>query len=147
MSKLLARAKVKRENAENSYRKMGEEDAYRDDCCYNLQQAIEMTLKAIVELYGEQYAENHDVRANLNILNKIGIEVPEQKEIRAMASTIYGWETESRYRDDFVSLREDIDQAREIADHLIQYCDGLLYQTEVKNLNDIPERKLSDDIR
>lgn len=143
MSKLLARAKVKRENAEHSYLKMGEEDAYRDDCCYNLQQTIEMTLKAIVELYGEQYAENHDVRANLNILNRKGIEVPDQKEIRALASTIYGWETESRYRDNFVSLREDIDQAREIADHLIQYCDGLLHQTKVENLKEIPDRKLS----
>lgn len=45
MSKLLERAKVKRENAENSYKKIQLNDAYLDDCCYNLQQAVEMTLK------------------------------------------------------------------------------------------------------
>lgn len=142
MSKLLARAKVKRENAENSYNKMSEDDAYRDDCCYNLQQAIEMTLKAIVELHGEQYAENHDVRANLNILNRNEIKIPDEKEIRSMASTIYGWETESRYKDSFVSLQEDIDQARIIADHLIEYCDGLLKEVNVDSMKDIPDKKL-----
>ena len=142
MSKLLARAKVKRENAENSYKKMGEDDAYQDDCCYNLQQSIEMVLKAIVELHGGQYAENHDVRSNLNILSRMEVEVPDQKEIRSLASTIYGWETESRYKDDFVSMKEDIDDARIIADHLIEYCESLIKETEPEYLEVIPDKKL-----
>lgn len=47
MSKLLARAKVDLKNANDDYKRMGTDDAYVDDCCYNLQQAIEKN----VELY------------------------------------------------------------------------------------------------
>lgn len=142
MSKLLERAKVKLENAENNYNKMGDDDAYRDDVCYNLQQSIEMTLKAIVELNGLQYAENHDVRANLNILNRQNITVPMQTELRNMASTIYSWETESRYKDSFVSMTEDIDCAITIAKELIKFCDSLLKEETIINIEEIPSDKV-----
>ncbi|MGN0153712.1 MAG: HEPN domain-containing protein [Lachnospiraceae bacterium] len=65
MSKLLARAKVNLENAKNSYSKMGIDDAYVDDCCYNLQQVIEKTLKYIVEMNGSRYAETFCLGAEL----------------------------------------------------------------------------------
>ena len=142
MSRMLARSKVKLENAKNSYSKIKIDDAYRDDCCYNLQQSIEMVLKAIVELNGEQYAENHDIRSNINILNKKGIEIPMQKEIRNMASTIYGWETESRYRDNFVALNDDINDAITIAEALIKYADTLIEESFINNISDIPDRQL-----
>lgn len=142
MSKLLARAKVKREIAETCYQTMGQEDAYRDECCYNLQQAIEMALKSMVELYGGRYAENHDVRANINILNRMNITVPMQKELREIASTLYSWETESRYKDAFISLKEDIDQARLIADALILHCDSLLQETNAQKMRELPSGKI-----
>ena len=50
MSKLLARAKVRLKNAQNDYYYLSVDDAYVDDCCYNLQQCIEYCLKYIVEL-------------------------------------------------------------------------------------------------
>ncbi len=53
---------------------MGDDDAYQDDCCYNLQQSIDMVLKAIAEHHEEQYVENHDVRANLNNMNRMGVD-------------------------------------------------------------------------
>ena len=71
MSKLLARAKAKKSSAENSYNNMSLDDAYIDECCFNLQQAIEFTLKYLVEMSGERYIENHDIRAQINKLNKI----------------------------------------------------------------------------
>ena len=142
MSRMLSRAKVKLENARNSYIKIDIDDAYRDDCCYNLQQSIEMVLKAIVELYGEQYAENHDLRANINILNKMGIDIPLQKEIRNMASTIYGWEAESRYLDSFVALNEDIKDAFEVAETLIKYAGNLVVIDKTEDMKDIPDRQL-----
>ena len=142
MSKLLARAKVKLENAENDYLKMGDEDAYRDDCCYNLQQAIEMSLKSIVELNGLTIAENHDLRVNINVLNRAGVDIPMQEEIRKMASTLYSWETETRYKDGFVSLTEDIEDARLIAKELIKYADTFTELIENEVMDDIPENKL-----
>ena len=73
MSKLYERALVKLENAENGYKKISQNDAYLDDCCYNLQQSIEMMLKYCVEMSGESYVENHDIRAQINKLDKKGV--------------------------------------------------------------------------
>lgn len=125
MSKLLKRAKVKFRNANNSYTMIAEDDAYLDDCCYNLQQAVEMTLKYVVEMHGEAYVENHDVRAQLNKLSRLGVTVPHQEELRSMAVTLNSWESESRYKDSFLATIDEIDNVRGYADDLIQYADGL----------------------
>lgn len=130
MSKLFARAKVKRVNAENDYRNISLDDAYLDDCCYNLQQAIELGLKYIVEMNGENYVENHDVRAQLNKLRDLGVDLPFASDVRHMASTLNSWQTESRYNDSFMSLIEDIDDARMLADRILSYCDGLVSEIE-----------------
>ena len=126
MSKLFARAKVKRTNAEHDYRDLALDDAYLDDCCYNLQQCIELCLKYIVEMNGEEYIETHDVRAQLNRLKSIDAHIPCADEIRKMASTLNSWEAESRYNDNFTAVIEDIHDAMEIADRLIEYCDSLV---------------------
>ena len=118
MSKLLARAKAKKSSAENSYNNMSLDDAYIDECCFNLQQAIEFTLKYLVEMAGEHYIENHDIRAQMNKLKKL-----DKQQLRAMASTINSWEVDTRYNDNFVALLEDIDDAMKIADELIEYCE------------------------
>ena len=126
MSKLLKRARVKRINAENDYRRIAEDDAFLDDCCYNLQQTIEFSLKYIVEMNGENYVENHDVRAQLNKLKSLGVELEFFDDIRKLASVLNSWEAETRYNDSFVSLIEDIDEARALADKILAYCSTLV---------------------
>ena len=130
MSRLLGRANVKRRNAEIDYQHMGEDDCNVDDCCYNLQQCIELTLKYIVQINGERYVENHDLRAQLNKLDSMGVSGPEEERIRHMASTLNSWEAESRYRESFFATLQDVDEAREIADALIQYASGLVEETD-----------------
>jgi len=125
MSKLLSRAKVKLENAETNFLKIGQDDAFLDETCYNLQQSIELTLKYIVEMNGEEYIETHDVRAQLNILAKNKIEIPFEDKIRNMASTINSWEAESRYNDNFTAVIEDVNEAREIAKEIIAFADQI----------------------
>ena len=142
MSRLLSRAKVKLENAENSYKKMDIDDAYVDECCYNLQQAIEMGLKAVVELNGLDIAENHDLRANLNVLNKNGIKIEMEKDIRIMASTLYSWETEARYKDSFTAVVDDIEDARKIAKNLISYASSLIEEMKEMVIDEIPSKQL-----
>ena len=126
MSKLLARAKVKRANAENDYRNLASDDAYLDDCCNCMQQAIEFALKYIVEMNGENYVENHDVRAQINKLRALGVELPFFEELRHMASTLNSWEVDSRYNDDFTAVLEDVSDARRLADEIISYADSLV---------------------
>jgi len=125
MSKLLERAKIKRINAINDYKNISINDAFLDDCCYNLQQGIEYTLKYIVEMHGENYVENHDIRAQINKLKSINVTLPMEAKIRSLASVINEWEVESRYNDNFTALIDDIKDAMTLLDELIEYADSL----------------------
>lgn len=120
MSKLLDRAIVALDNAEHNYSRIQYNDCYLDACCYNLQQAIEFALKFLVEMTGQSYAENHDIRANLNILNRVDYHVSNEKELKNMASTLYSWETESRYKESFVAVLDDIELAFGLAKSLVR---------------------------
>lgn len=126
MSKLLARAKAKRFSAENSYNNITVDDAYIDECCINLQQTIEFCLKYLVEMAGDVYPENHDIRTQINKLKKLGQYIPCEDELRLFASLINSWEVETRYNDNFTALIEDIDEVRVVADKILEYCDKLV---------------------
>lgn len=130
MSKLLERAKVKLENAQNDYDKIQKSDAYLDDCCFNLQQAIEFTLKYIVEMNGKEPVPTHDIRAQLNILDNNGVEIPQKDEVRNLSSTINSWVTESRYLDNFTATISDVSAAMSIAQALCDYCEGLVIEID-----------------
>lgn len=126
MSKLLQRAKVKLANAEHDYYNISVDDAYLDDCCYNLQQCIEYTLKYIVEMNGENYIETHDVRAQLNKLKNINVKLPFEDKIRKLAAVLNSWEAESRYNDNFIAVIEDVNEIKELAKDIINYADKLV---------------------
>ncbi|MCM1236727.1 MAG: HEPN domain-containing protein [Ruminococcus flavefaciens] len=144
MSRLLARACVKLENAEADYRKIEMDDAYLDDCCYNLQQCIELSLKYAVEIHGGRYVENHDIRAQLNILNKLGVQIPNEALLRQNAQTFNDWEASSRYKDNFFALLEDIDIARSCANSLIRCLKEKTEEFPLEALNSFPEERLED---
>lgn len=127
MSKLLSRAEVSLENAEHNFSRIHIDDCYLDACCYNLQQSIEFSLKFLVEMTGQQYAENHDIRANINILNRAGYHVSFEKELRNMASTLYSWETESRYKEAFVAVIEDVEEAFIYAKAILNEARGKIF--------------------
>ena len=131
MSKLLARAKAKRFSAENSYNNITVDDAYIDECCFNLQQTIEFCLKYLVEMAGEVYPENHDIRSQINRLKKLNQYIPCEDKLRLLASLINSWGVETRYSDSFTALLEDIDDVRVIADEIIEYCDSLVISEEI----------------
>jgi len=141
MSKLLSRSKISLEHARTDYLKIDSNDCYLDSCCFHLQQAIEFLLKGIVEMNGERYAENHDIRANLNILNRINVAIPCEKELRNMASTLYSWETESRYKESFIAAIKDIDEVFNIADKLTEYTYSQVKKIEVEEVP-FPSEKL-----
>lgn len=141
MSKLLSRAKIYFEHAVSDYEKIYENDCYLDSCCFHLQQSIEFLLKGIVELNGMQYAENHDIRANLNILNRAEISIPRDKELRLMSDILYKWETESRYKDSFIAAVKDIDEIMQYAEELLKYVYELINPISVSEIN-FPSKRL-----
>ena len=119
MSKLLRRAKTKLDNAISSYGKIASDDVYLDDCCFNLQQGIEFVLKYMVEMTGQRYAQNHDIRAQLNLLDKAGVKYRHKIDLRNMAVTINEWKDAARYNDSFVAVVEDVELALVILKDLI----------------------------
>lgn len=141
MSKLLSRAKISLEHAKADYDKINCNDCYLDSCCFHLQQCIEFLLKGIVEMNGLQYAENHDIRANLNILNRANIEIPCERDLRLLASTLYSWETESRYKESFIAAVKDIDDVFKIATTLTDYIGSQINVLDVKE-KEFPGKKL-----
>ena len=141
MSKLLSRAKISLEHAQADYSKITQNDCYLDSCCFHLQQSIEFILKGIVEMNGAQFAENHDIRANLNILNRLNIDIPCEKELRTFASTLYSWESESRYKDSFIAAVKDIDEIFVIAQTLIGYITSKIEPIDVEEV-EFPEGRL-----
>lgn len=143
MSRLLSRAKICFEHASSDYVKIYENDCYLDSCCFHLQQCIEFLLKGIVELNGLTYAENHDIRANLNILNRDSISTPHEKDLRLMSDIIYKWETESRYKDSFVAAIKDIEEIMEYATDLFKY---VYERIEIISVDEVPfpDKRLSE---
>lgn len=141
MSKLFSLAKINFEHAQMDFNHIYEDDCYLEACCFALQQCVEFQLKGIVELHGLQYAENHDIRSNLNILNRNEIEIPCERELRHMASTLYQWETESRYKDDFVAAIGDVKDVISYAEALFDYIAGFIEIAEVTEVT-FPDSKL-----
>lgn len=142
MSKLFSNAKVYYEHAESDYKKIYENDSYMDSCCFHLQQTIEFLLKGIVELNGLRYAENHDIRANLNILNRENIDLPCEKELRLKADTLYKWETESRYKDSFIAAIKDIEEVMECAHVLFKYIESSIHERIAEEIP-FPDHKIN----
>lgn len=143
MSKLFSRAKVCFEHAKSDYKKIYVDDCYLDSCCFSLQQSVEFLLKGIVELHGLRYAENHDIRANLNILNREQIEIPCEKELRVKADLLYRWETESRYKESFTAAVKDIEEVMAIVKSLFEYVEARMKKRELTEI-EFPSHKLSD---
>lgn len=141
MSKLFSKAKLLFESAEYHYRHIADDDCHLDLCCYDLQQSIEFALKGIVELNGLDYAENHEIRSNLNILNRNQIEIPYEKELRLLANTLYQWETDSRYKDSFIAAIGDVDEAFIYAKALLDYINERITPVDIEEKN-FPDNKL-----
>lgn len=137
MSRLLSRAKANYLMAEYIYTKVGEDDVYMDSCCYSLSQTIELALKFIVEMTGNNYAENHDIRANLNILQRASFELPFEAELRDKAKLLYEWETESRYKESFVAAYADVDEVRALAKDILDFAESLITSIDVEPVEDM----------
>lgn len=140
MSSLLAKAKVKLINARNDYKCIGQDDAFLDDCCYNLQQAIELALKYSVKCYGIRYIENHDIRAQLNSLKGVGVTVPDYDRLRILAEEINRWEKTSRYFEDFTESLDTVEEVFRICENVINFAEKIVVE-QAPQVNEIPDRR------
>ena len=78
----LARTKAKYEGCLFYKTEVSIDGAFIDSLCFEPQQSLDFALKAVVELSGERYVQNHDIRAQLNKLDTMGVPVPHSAELR-----------------------------------------------------------------
>lgn len=113
------------EHAETDFININCDDAYLESCCFNLQQSMEFLLNGIVEMYGHTCALNHEISANLSILDEARIEIPYKQEIVDIVNLLDSWKIDGRCHDPFIELMGDIEDVMEYANALIKYAVGL----------------------
>jgi HEPN domain-containing protein len=92
--------------AKSSYelaRMTGNAEIYYEDLCYQVQQAVEKSLKGLLIYYGVEPDFTHNIEILLNKLNKF-IMIPEDVK-QAMKLTIYAVQT--RYPGEYDEITKD----------------------------------------
>lgn len=125
MSKLLNRAITKLDGAEMAWSKRNVDDAYVDAACFNIQQAMEIALKYLIELSGNSYPRSHHIEALISVLDSIGVSASQIDAIRNKAAMYSTWESDSMYLDDFVVLPSDVLEAFQLTKDLIEYVKSI----------------------
>lgn len=78
-----------------------QDEAFLNDTAYNLQQCVEMTLKAFLECVGVTVPETHQLRKLINMSKNNGSPVIITDWIIEHAGEISEWEAETRYNFDY----------------------------------------------
>ena len=87
-----------------------------DQAAYHAQQAIEKALKYQLEMTGKEYKKTHNLVSLISDLENEGF--PIDDALKSMAFIITGWESGSRYNDDFSAVKTDIEAAINLYEEL-----------------------------
>lgn len=98
------------------------EDVFLEDMCFNVQQAVEKALKAVLQHKGIVYRYVHDIEELITTLEGHGISVPQYIR-EAVCLTQYAVET--RYPGDFEPVTEDeFNEALTIAEKAVAWAES-----------------------
>lgn len=125
MSKLLRRSKQRLISASNDWKYVSTDDSFVDGACFQLQQSMEFALKYLAEIMGIPYERTHDIRKLVEcIKDSTDISIPVLDKVLQNADTYTSWEIKSRYTDDFIAVRKDVEYAFKVASELVSYIDN-----------------------
>ena len=100
------------------------EEVFWEDLCFDAQQAVEKSLKAVLLFYNIPFRFVHDIAELLTGLEKNGINLPEQ--IRA-AAELSDYAVETRYPGPMEPVsEEEYKEAVKIAEMVVSWVEGLL---------------------
>lgn len=98
-----------------------------EDLCFDAQQAVEKSLKAVLLAHGVQFRFVHDIAELLTLLQSNGIEFPD--EIRP-AADLTGYAVEARYPGVSEPVtEEEFEKALQIADAVVRWTEGQIKKT------------------
>lgn len=120
-----------------------------DLAAYHIQQAVEKELKYILhDIYGEDDTERrfktHNISSLLIMINEYDQDfINNHKDIVDISDQLTSWEASSRYGENIVSTREDINKAINCAKGLEEEI--MVFQA-IKKYSDRNDLKLSQDL-
>ncbi len=107
-----------------AYARIRLDEVYLEDLCFNLQQAVEKSLKSLLLQRGIRFPHTHNIGELVGLLESAGVEIP--VEIRpAVRLTEYA--VESRYPAPVEPVSEEEYRSdREIAEAVVAWAERLL---------------------
>lgn len=119
MSSLLARARADIEITKLLLTEEGNpthDEMITDQAAYHAQQAIEKALKYEIEIKGLEYKKIHNLVGLIAQVEQAGFQISD--ELKSKAFQISDWEASSRYKDDFIAVTQDIEDAMRLYQEL-----------------------------
>lgn len=98
---------------------LSEEDVRFEEFCFELQQSVEKSLKALLVHHNIKFPKTHSISALLTLLQENSVNLPE-KILDAAELTKYAIET--RYPDNYIEITEkDYEEAVQMAEYVYEW--------------------------
>lgn len=110
MSQLLKKSENNIAIAKYTWRSASLDDSFISNTCYHLQQALELALKHLLELNAIEYPRTHNIRVLLDLCHSINLPFEIPCCVENKAPTYTNWEASSRYNDNFMASKTDVEE-------------------------------------
>ena len=98
------------------------EEVFWEDLCFDAQQAVEKSLKALLLFHNMPFRFVHDIAELLTVLEKNGIDLPESIRVSA---ELTGYAVEARYPGPMEPVtKEEYKEAMDIAENVVSWVEG-----------------------
>ncbi len=95
-----------------------------EDLCFDAQQAVEKSLKAILVKLNQSFPKTHSIGILLKLIEEAGVEIPENIN-QAKLLTVYAVDT--RYPGDYEPVnKEEYKEALKIAEDVFKWLDNII---------------------
>ena len=95
-----------------------------EDLCFDAQQAVEKSLKAILIKLNKSFPKTHSIGILLKLIEEAGVEIPENIN-QAKLLTVYA--VDARYPGDYEPVsKEEYNEALKIAEDVFKWLDNFI---------------------
>ena len=95
-----------------------------EDLCFDAQQAVEKSLKAILVKLNQSFPKTHSIGILLKFIEEAGVEIPENIN---QAKLLTAYAVDSRYPGDYEPVsKEEYEEALKIAEDVFKWLDNII---------------------
>lgn len=93
-------------------------DSILDKACFDVQQALEFLIKAILLNYNIHFDNTHNISYLVSLLEKTGLVFERMEDLLLLADTITSWEEKGRYYEGVKTKKETVRRVYKIMDSI-----------------------------